>query len=175
MFAVLATLWFQDLIDSVTSEDELTWKFSWIRRGVMDLGMAITFLWMWKRMRTCAWMSNKHYILYKSITTLTQVGRRSPHLGGSLFVLLSNGLDVWVIKQWGIFRLSPKFERKLEPWTFSVNKWQSTTSGNGGLPWSVWRTQRTVCSDCNAFGLTVVNQLLLSQIGVTLELKKKKT
>lgn len=30
----------------------ITWKFSWMRLGVMDLGITITFLWTWKRIRT---------------------------------------------------------------------------------------------------------------------------
>lgn len=30
----------------------ITWKFSWMRWGVTDLGIAITFLWTWKRIST---------------------------------------------------------------------------------------------------------------------------
>lgn len=36
-----------------------TWKFSWMRWGVMDLGITMTFLWMWKRINT--WKQNEGY------------------------------------------------------------------------------------------------------------------
>lgn len=98
----------------------ITWKFSWMRWGVMDLGITITFLWIWKRIRT--WWEEKNTWVRSevripgviTVSGISTIQISSPmdaygcrYLSRSLFVLLSDGFDVWILQEWRILRFSP--------------------------------------------------------------------
>lgn len=60
------------LTSSYLVEQTCTWRFSSIRRGVTDLAMTITFLWMWNLSRTwvkqCVRSPNSNYSTIQCLT-----------------------------------------------------------------------------------------------------------